>query len=233
MPFELHYPILNRQPEDAYRNRKGEFYAASNYQSNYDKIAEDCKHRCVYCDATEIECGGERFSLDHFRPRAIFADKFNGVLVYHPYNLHLACQKCNVLKSMDWKGCLEDKDGPTYIDGKGYIDRFKSDLSMFLDVGIDGRVIAKQPDPANKSPADYMINRLLLNRPNRIYIRKKRVLEQLVKDIEKIFSDCTDDIILKSKVGNITCNQAMLRIERLEDLRKILFKIKNPNPPYV
>lgn len=226
MYIELHYPTLSRQPENSYRLRTGEFYAASNYQSNYDKVAEDCKHRCVYCDATEKECGGERFSLDHFRPRSLFANKFNGILVYHPFNLHLACQKCNVLKSKDWQGCLVELDGPTYTNGKGYIDRFKSDLSNFLEVDNDGRVRAKVPTTNDSGPGEYMIRRLHLNRPSRTYIRKKRCINMLVKAIEKLLFDCTYDVTSKWENGLISAEEGMNRIKEIQVLREKFLSLK-------
>ncbi|MHA7228424.1 hypothetical protein ACVT98_02970 [Vibrio campbellii] len=139
----LHFPPLTRQPIYAYYSARKEFFAASNYKLNYKMIAQDCKHRCVYCDATEKECGGEPFSLNHFRPQDVFATKFNGLLVKHPYNLYLSCQKCNVLKSKDWQGCTTTMTGCTYQNGKGYIDRFKHDVYQYMEVASNGRIYPK------------------------------------------------------------------------------------------
>ena len=83
----IFYPKLKRRKVEEYYNRLDQFY--SDYKKNYEKIAEDCLYRCVYCDVKEIECGGDRFSLDHFRPKQVFADKFNGVLIqgFHIFNV--------------------------------------------------------------------------------------------------------------------------------------------------
>lgn len=226
MQSNLHFPKLYRQSIELYYSQKGQFYARSNYQQNYARVAEDCKHRCVYCDATEKECGGEPFSLDHFRPRASFATKFKGVLIFHPYNLHLSCQKCNVLKSNDWQGCLIDIEGPTHCNGKGYIDRFVQDISDFLEVNRSGRIRAKQPHTNYKSPGNYIIERLRLNRPNRVYLRNKRNVDRLVHDIENLFSNCTDKIIVDSKAGYITPEEGMKRISKLEIIRNKFKSLK-------
>lgn len=226
VPNKLYFPSLTRQAEASYYCATGEFYAASNYQSNYNMVARDCKYRCVYCDATEKECGGERFSLDHFRPRIIFEAKFNGVLVRHPYNLHLSCQKCNVLKSKDWQGCKVEIDGPTYLDGKGYIDRFEQDISDFIEVDNGGRIHCKQLAQKHNSPEDYMIKRLHLNRPTRVYLRQKRYVEQLVSDIESLFSQCSKEIREKWKAGVICPEEGMLCIDEVEALRDKFLGLK-------
>ncbi|WP_224394467.1 hypothetical protein, partial [Klebsiella michiganensis] len=103
----FYYPSLVRQDIAIYYKVEGEFYATYNCEKNYINISKDCQFRCVYCDAHVDECGGEHFSLDHFRPMDVFLDKFNGVLKVHPFNLHLSCQKCNVLKTNDWRGCQD------------------------------------------------------------------------------------------------------------------------------
>jgi len=226
MPNNLHFPSLSRLDEESYYCQTGDFYAASNYQSNYDMIARDCKYRCVYCDATEKECGGERFSLDHFRPRDVFASKFNGILLKHPYNLHLSCQKCNVLKSKDWQGCEVLINGPTYLGGKGYIDRFEQELSTFMNVDIDGRIrVQLQPENDN-DPAEYMIQRLHLNRPNRVYLRKKRHVNKLVNDIESLFSTCTKEILEHCENNRIGPTEGITIIGQVEKLRDEFLAIR-------
>ncbi len=138
----LYFPTLKRQNIQQYYKREGEFYATYNCQKNYDNVAKDCQHRCVYCDVHVDECGGEKFSLDHFRPQNVFGEKFDGILKVHPFNLHLSCQKCNVLKSDDWKGCWDTKYGATYISKKGYIDRFQVDAANYLKVDSEGKVVS-------------------------------------------------------------------------------------------
>lgn len=173
---EMFFCKIKRREIEYYYNRDRVFY--SDYGANYAKVADDCYHRCVYCDVSEKECGGERFSLDHFRPQKIFKIKFDGILCVHPYNLLLSCQRCNVLKSDDWKGCTEDIDGASHINGLGFIDRTKDDFYDYMSIDSDGRVHS-----INKNgPGEYMIKKLLLNRTNRLYLRKKRVVDIHIKN---------------------------------------------------
>lgn len=197
MNNDIFYPQLTRKEEQYYYNRNGTFYA--NYLENYEKIAEDCHHRCVYCDATEKECGGDPFSLDHFRPKQIFVHLFNGILITHPHNLYLSCQKCNVLKSNDWKGPTDLIDGPSYINNQGYIDRFKDSTNDFIKVTDTGEVIS-----VNKNgPGDYMIKKILLNRTNRIYLRKKRIIDKQIQELNKTITNRIEDLILYFNMEDI------------------------------
>lgn len=216
MHNELFFPLLVRQPEESYFSSKNTFYATYNSESNYINVAKDCLHRCVYCDVKEKECGGEKFSLDHFRPQAVFANKFNGLLIKHPHNLYLSCQKCNVLKSHDWKGCREDIKGPSYISSKGYIDRFSHKFSDYMEVQPDGVIKCINPS----GPGEYMIRRLHLNRPNRIYLRKRRYVSLLAKNVEQLLSTLNDIILDKYNKKLITPEESMLLIEKSFALSK-------------
>ncbi|MFQ2265298.1 hypothetical protein ACK321_04345 [Aeromonas hydrophila] len=170
----FYYPTLVRQNIAAYYKEEGVFYAAYNCEKNYRNISEDCQYRCVYCDARIDECGGERFSLDHFRPLDVFSNKFDGILKIHPFNLHLSCQKCNVLKTNDWKGCEDTIDGVTFKSKLGYVDRFQEDISKYIVVDNDGVITSID----SNGPGDYMVRKLLLNRTNRVYIRKRRIVKE-------------------------------------------------------
>lgn len=181
----FYYPQLVRQDITLYYKSNGEFYATYNCESNYRNIAKDCQYRCVYCDARIDECGGEPFSLDHFRPVNIFSDKFNGILNIHPFNLHLSCQKCNVLKTNDWKGCHIKVDGVTHLSGLGYIDRFVDDINDYIKVDDEGRVVCIN----DNGPGKYMVHKLLLNRTNRVYIRRRRVVKDKAERVLNILLD--------------------------------------------
>ncbi|MCE9685824.1 hypothetical protein LZP73_06280 [Shewanella sp. AS16] len=181
----LYFPSLHRQSIESYYSNKGTFYSTYNCNSNYVNISNDCQNRCVYCDVLVDECGGEPLSLDHFRPINVFGDKFDGILKFHPYNLYLSCQKCNVLKSNDWKGCVETIDGPAFINAMGYVDRFKVDVANFFDVTSDGLVVSVD----NAGPADYMIGKLLLNRTNRVYIRLLRQVKLKASMVHEILTE--------------------------------------------
>ncbi|HEY4437171.1 MAG TPA: HNH endonuclease [Lelliottia sp.] len=201
MNNNLFFPRLVRREENQYHSNRGNFYA--NYQDNYPKIADDCFHRCVYCDASEKECGGDPFSLDHFRPQQVFVNKFNGSLTNHPNNLYLSCQKCNVLKSNDWKGCLDTVDGATFIDKKGYIDRFKHDFYDYMNIMDTGEIESTD----DNGPGNYMINKMLLNRVNRVYIRKKRIFAKQCKDVNDMITRKMDEVMEKYNSGQFNNDQ--------------------------
>lgn len=197
MSSSLYFPSLMRQNLSKYYKSNGTFYTTYNCQKNYENISRDCQCRCVYCDAHTDECGGEPFSLDHFRPMNVFGEKFDGILKIHPFNLYLSCQKCNVLKTDDWKGCLDTENGLTFISSKGYVDRFQVNITDYLEVDANGRLRCIDDD----GPAKYMIGKLLLNRTNRVYIRKLREVKHkagrvhsiLLKRQKKLAEDWIDN----------------------------------------
>jgi hypothetical protein len=208
----MYFPQLIRKPLNKYYNRNDKFYA--DYKSNYEWIHADCLGRCVYCDATEKECGGDKFSLDHFRPRDIFEALFNGVLMTHPYNLYLSCQKCNVLKSSDWKGCLQQMNGPTYASKEGYIDRFDHNSDEYLKVNDKGEIESIKAD----GPVDYMIKKMMLNRPNRTYLRKKRSISSRVSEFANNLCVLNNKVIENYKSGKIKPEEAMGLIEKINNI---------------
>ena len=64
------------------------------------RIAEECKHQCVYCAISESRFGGIRnFTIEHYRPkkRPEFSHLVNDIK-----NLYLACPICNTFKGNDW-----------------------------------------------------------------------------------------------------------------------------------
>ncbi|EMC0409427.1 hypothetical protein VBP81_003464 [Vibrio fluvialis] len=197
----LYFPDLTRQSISQYYKRGSdrEFYATYNCQHNYENVSQDCKQRCVYCDVHVDECGGEKFSLDHFRPMNVFGNKFDGILKIHPFNLHFSCQQCNVLKSDDWKGCTNTQGGATYLSKLGYIDRFEVKASDYFDVDENGKVVSIN----SSGPGEYMIGRLHLNRTNRVYLRKLRevtnksdlVLRKLDAKYDEVMDDWDAEIL--------------------------------------
>lgn len=218
----LYFPALKRQKIEQYYKSEGEFYATYNCQKNYDNVVEDCQHRCVYCDVHVDECGGEKFSLDHFRPKNIFGDKFDGILNIHPFNLHLSCQKCNVLKSDDWKGCTDTQDGTTYISKKGYIDRFQVNATDYLKVERDGKIKSVN----SFGPADYMVGRLLLNRTNRVYTRKLREVIAKASRVKELLAVRQSKVLEAWHEGALTNEEAKQEIGLLTDLLKRYARLK-------
>ncbi|HNX33424.1 MAG TPA: HNH endonuclease [Kiritimatiellia bacterium] len=142
--------------------KDGSFYAYSRYRK---EIAEDCLHRCVYCDARDSEVGGaEAMQLDHFRPESF--SEFDH-LVNDPRNLHYACGRCNNWKSDLWPARGTDFTHDGYA---GFIDPFSDDRRNYFAIAADGSIKALKP------PATYMIRLLRLDRE---FLRKLRELRIL------------------------------------------------------
>lgn len=136
------------------------------YRRYKPEIAEDCAHRCVYCDCHCNSLGGHvLMELDHFRPKA---DHHFPELENEPTNLVLACRSCNGKKRDDWPAGKANAE--THADGLGYIDPFETNRPLYFEVEERGALIAKQ------APAAYMIEQLSLNRPFAVAIRARRLL---------------------------------------------------------
>lgn len=214
MMSSLYFPPLKRQEITKYYKTEGEFYSTYNCKTNYNNTLQDCKHRCVYCDAHIDECGGEPFSLDHFRPMAVFGEKFDGILKFHPFNLHLSCQKCNVLKTNDWKGCEDTDNGATFLHKRGYIDRFQVDITEYLEVDREGLIQCKN----SEGPVKYMIGKMLLNRTNRVYIRKRREVKNKAARVQNMLASKQRVIIESWGANQLTENEAKKEMELLMGL---------------
>jgi uncharacterized protein (TIGR02646 family) len=143
----------------------GEHY--EDYHRYDAEIAQDCQHRCVYCDITLEEDGGEGMHVDHFRPRKHFPHLGND-----PANLVLACANCNLLKSAHWP--MTDPD-ITHDGNVGFVDPFEEDRLTVFGVSTAGRI------EAVKGPADYGIQLLQLNRPSRVAVRQRRHQQDRVR----------------------------------------------------
>jgi len=166
---ELFYPILERR-DDYKRTKRGEYY--SDYREYYDEIETDCQKCCVYCDVSLDEIGGEGMQLDHFRPKAI--PEFES-LSNDPNNLVLSCPKCNRLKSNHWPA---DVSSDKTCDGDcGFIDPFKENRKDYFEIENTGEIQGR------KSPSDYMIRLLKLDRMARKQMRRKRLLREEINRI--------------------------------------------------
>lgn len=174
----IFYPPLKRRDQYEVDAEDGGFLVYKHYRS---AIAEDCKHRCVYCDIHQNSFGGlEAMEMDHFRPwNKKFGDteekKFEH-LVNHPENLVHSCGICNGFKWAHWP--TEDPD-VAYDHEKGWIDPFKEIRSDFLHVQDDGAITDL------KSPAKYQIKKLRLNRPFLKRLRELRIVLSILETKQK------------------------------------------------
>jgi len=112
---------------------------------------------CGYCGVSEVWVGGE-LEIDHFQPL-----RYGGVDT--PDNLIYACTICNRFKSDYW---LTD-DAP---DNLRLLHPGKDDLSAHLSETADGRLVGLTPR------GWFHIDRLHLNRPLLVELRRLRRMEQ-------------------------------------------------------
>lgn len=133
------------------------------YQPYKQYLREDFQYCCVYCAIHENEYGGPRgFTVEHFRPKSIFAH-----LVNDYQNLLYGCNVCNPFKGNDWPS-----DNPL-LDGVGYLDPCEHDYDDHFrlhEFEIEGLT----------RPAMYMIERLHLNRRQLIKLRQRRWDEERI-----------------------------------------------------
>jgi len=200
----IFYPDIERR--EAYSQKEDGMYYAS-YSHYRDEITEDCKRRCVYCDVTLIEHGGEGMQLDHFKPQEHFNNLKND-----PNNLVLACPKCNRLKSDYWP--INEEIG---LDG--FLDPFTNDRNEWYKIHPCGSI-----EYVDSCAVELMIEKLNLNRPARVQVRRKRLLEQRIAVIDDGLNKKLGD--LKSKIAagenGIELVEEVIYIkEKMDMLRKL------------
>lgn len=146
------------------------------------QISVECYNQCVYCTIHENKWGGlDNFHVEHYRPKSIQAFKH---LINDICNLFLSCPVCNRFKSDDWPDD-PDLDKPSYPDPSitDYGTIFKLGNTTFT---IGGTCVS----------ANYVIERLYLNRPQLIYERRETEL----KNKEKALFD--EVVELASKIND-------------------------------
>ena len=204
----IFYPKLERRLNYT-KNTSGEYF---NYSYYYDAIEEDCQGRCVYCDSTRSELGGDPLQLDHFKPQDLFLDLKN-----NPYNLVTACAACNRSKSNSWFLNKDSSNG--YII---FVDPFIENYLNYIEITDEGEIIPK------KDPAKYFVKILKLNRKAKINLRLKRVLQNkfdtsldkitiLTEKIQKDFSKKGCDLKkIKEKFDKLNKYQKELNMIKKE-----------------
>jgi hypothetical protein len=200
----MHFPEITRRSE--YRkNRYGKYYA--DYREYLPDISEDCKYRCVYCDAHLEEIGGEGMNLDHFKPQKHFPE-----LVNVPHNLVLACARCNQLKSDWWPAKTGDSNNGLH----GFIDPFDKEKSSYFEVDFKGEIIAKKP------PSGYIIELLSLNRASRMRIRRQRILLHRANQI--IDEICQEMVKLQEQPLQVIYQRLPCLAKALHEIRALVLK---------
>lgn len=130
------------------------------------QIANECNHRCVYCGLPETNSGGLiNYHVEHYRPKSKFKHLINDI-----NNLFWACSVCNCFKKEDWP------NEPTpALDTVCYPDPSIHDYNGLFDSSVNFTITGR--NVASK----YIENRLYLNRPQLILLRR---LSHLLKEIE-------------------------------------------------
>lgn len=208
----MHFPQISRRPNYK-KTRLGTDYA--NYREHLEEISEDCKNRCVYCDISMEEMGGEGMHLDHFQPKRYFPE-----LATSPANLVLACPRCNALKSDWWPAATGECNGGAH----GFIDPF--DPRKYSCFWIDDLGFIR----VKNAPYGYMIDLMTLNRPSRLAVRRHRILRERVAQLLQKLTAESQAIIQGG--DDLNPHRARLEIifQAISDLNMTVQKIFNAQP---
>lgn len=197
----MFYPQLARR--DQYKTtQNGGYYA--DYREYAAEITEDCKERCVYCDALLSEHGGEGFHLDHFRPAVHFPG-----LATNPNNLVLACAKCNIFKSKNWHTTTYFHVYASHDGISGFYDPFHDQLSNYFLVEPSGKLISQDKVSA------YMLELLHLNRESRLQLRRRRILVEKIRSLNLLIDEELEAL------KNYLCSEAFEKATAIEMLNAI------------
>ncbi len=189
--------------------KNGKYYAG--YHHYFDEIAEDCQKRCIYCDITLEEDGFEGMQLDHFRPR-----KHYSTLVNVPSNLVLSRSHCNRLKSDHWPAQASEHCHNGRI---GFVDPFEEERCTVFCVDDSGQVIAL------KGPAEYIIKLLILNRPSRLLVRRRRIELAFKQKLSERISRLLENLWSQIESNSISREDIIDRLRTLKELQRNLSQI--------
>ncbi len=139
------------------------------YRTYKQFLRIDFSHRCAYCDTHEAEDGGSgKFHIDHYKPKKRFPSESSNYL-----NLFYSCSRCNIFKSDFW---------PTPL--MRLLQHF---ILNPCNHDFDQHYDRTNPEWVAKTKAAiWNINRLRLNAPQRIQLRKDRTLcVKWIDDLER------------------------------------------------
>lgn len=180
------------------------------------QISSECYNQCVYCTIHENKWGGlDNYHVEHFRPKSLSAFKH---LENDICNLFLACPVCNRFKSDDWPAD-PDLSVPSYPDPSvtDYSNIFYPNNTSFT---ISGSCIS----------ANYVIERLFLNRPQLIYERRETLLKEkevaLFNEVVELASKINDKELMTkvftiiAEIRNHLAARENIRPYKLAEIRK-------------
>lgn len=165
--------------------------AGNDYTKWKEQIAAECFNQCVYCAIHEQPWGGiDNYHIEHYKPKSIFPN-----LELDICNLYYACPICNRFKSNDWPA-----DPAVDLSNISYPDPSKTDYSTIFAPDDSNFTISGRNTAAN-----YVVERLFLNRPQLIYERRERMLKQeearLRSEVVTLAFQLGDNELLKETLG--------------------------------
>lgn len=134
---------------------------AGTYKTWKRALSVEGKQQCCYCAIHESRFGGFRnFHVEHYRPKSIFK-----TLVDDYGNLLYVCAVCNSFKGNSWPS---DENPAIAVapNDTGYLSPILFDYNMVIEV--DGAFHVTSESKA----AQYMIERVFLNRPQLVLMRR-------------------------------------------------------------
>lgn len=145
------------------------------YSDWKELLAEESQYQCVYCCIHESKFGGIRnYHIDHFRPKS--KDEFKH-LENDYNNLFYSCSICNVFKSDDWP-----EEPKADYSNNSYPCPSETDYNALIENNegiLSGKYIASK----------YLIERLFLNRPQLILMRKEEDLLEVLLGINNYITN--------------------------------------------
>lgn len=144
------------------------------YKDWKELLAEEGRHRCVYCSVHESHFGGFRnFHVEHYKPKG---DPRFARLENDYSNLFYACAICNSFKSDDWPN-----DPDVNFSVNAYPDPSRVNYAdLFAVDRVSGVVNGKNVC------GRYIIHKLFLNRPQLIMDRKEQLIGEKYKKIDTL-----------------------------------------------
>jgi uncharacterized protein (TIGR02646 family) len=180
------------------------------YQLWKSLLADEGKYQCVYCCINESQFGGFRnFHVEHFRPKSLFRNLENDFS-----NLFYACGVCNSFKGNDWP----NEPTPDEYEKAFYPNPSELDYSSLLRIEFPSGLVA-----SNHYTGRYLIERLHLNRPYSITVRR-------FKSLNSALEKSKDELIRLYSEGAIKGDHKDAVIEILFRLSSLMTNVMNARP---
>ena len=145
--------------------RRTDYPKFTDYRRYKQHVREDFRYCCAYCRLHEERFGLRRsMSIDHFRPKALFAN-----LSTEYGNLYYCCGPCNDRKSDNWPDAAQRRRGMRFVDV------CRDDWDNHLQ-------IVKDAIAAKTSAGRYTCEKLKFDRPG--LIQRLRRLRLAIEEVE-------------------------------------------------